>query len=400
MQLQIDSESQQQQHEQDRHIGRRQAAVTRCSSSFCFLERVFVRYCSSSRSSLLGWSKEGHYLASSVVVIYERYVEDAEKLVRDVASGASLLGQPQAFGYPLVTWLLQGETLTYRGMQGRSQSRRLHISPVSTDGRGVEAQLCYRYADRKMPSKHLEVVLLLRIVESTDIVATVISCLRVLTASLGFKDVPVPDCASGEISLLSDLQDTSHSKAPPFHSGYFCIQHREFFRPDPVCCTNNIVSSRMSSLGLPEPVFSMHFSCFVSAKDYIQLHGSTTDGVVLNAPLLYLTICLFPHSTSSTDPREIMLFRSNIKGKEYSECKHVPDGSIQLMETTLRSKAANHDYLIRRPSQADYSVDWRSPHGKATMSLTAPSTEKMAYLLGRPTKKVPSSPLKAAKRKW
>ncbi|XP_062186554.1 uncharacterized protein LOC133890123 [Phragmites australis] len=325
-------------------------------SSFPFLERILGRARNSSMSSLLGLSKE-EYLSSSVVRRFEWLAECADKFVRDVEAGCPL--RHGIFRYPLERHLLEGKTLTY-GMVRGSQSRYIYIWPVCSEGRGVEVELYYFYKDRKMPAKYFFLILRLRISQGTNLVETAIRCLQLLASQFNF----VTESAIGEITLLSSLQDISHSYAPPWGlSEETFVRVTKSWRPDPVCCANNVVSSEPSH-GVLEPVIVINFNCWISAREYM-LHSSTDEVVGINAPLLFLTFFFSPH-ISDPGPQGISLIFED-------KVEHINGSSIQLMGEMARSKAI--DCLLRQPGPEEYAVIWYSSHGMASIYLDKPSAK-------------------------
>jgi hypothetical protein len=88
------------------------------------------------------------------------------------------------------------------------------MQPICLEGRGVETVLIYQYRDyckasTPEPDRSFNLVLILRLSESTDIVGTAIVCLQWMASQ--FK-IPT-EAAMGELSLLPDVQYTSHSHA-------------------------------------------------------------------------------------------------------------------------------------------------------------------------------------------
>ncbi|XP_062188118.1 uncharacterized protein LOC133891418 [Phragmites australis] len=308
--------------------------------------------------SLIGLRTDETRLSCSDVGRFEMFADWADKFVKKVVYGISLR-RHHTFRYPLIRQLLEGKTLRYEKVQG-SQSRRICIWPIPSEGRGVEVYLYYSYEDRKMPAKFFDLDLLLRISECTDIVGTAISCLQQLASQFNIAT----EYVIGEIILLSSLQGISHSDALPWEwRQEIIVENAKFLRPDPICCTNNAVSSCVPSLGLPEPVVEFYFTCYVSAVEYI-LHSST-DEVGMNSPPLYLDIKLLPHCDLWGPQKQISL---RFEGKEENI-----DGSIQHTEAMLRSKAI--DYLVRQPGDADYQMVWSSPHGLGLIWLEKPSAK-------------------------
>ncbi|CAL5079715.1 unnamed protein product [Urochloa decumbens] len=324
-------------------------------------QRWFAQTRKFSILSRLGLFGEGESrLSCSDLARFERFAEWADEFVKDVESGISLW-QHHTFRYPLERQLLEGKTLTYEMVKG-SQSRRICIWPICSEGRGVEVYLYYSYEDRKMPVTFFDLDLKLRMSACTDIIGTAISCFQYLACQ--FKIAT--KLALGEIHELSYLQDRlSHSHAPPLGWNHDAIVYNsKSSRPDPICCTNKVVSSSVSSLRVPEPVVKFDFGWYVSAVEHI-LPSSTTDEVVgMNSPPLYLEIILWPHSAWGHQKQEIVL---EFEGKE----EHV-DGSVEHMDAILWSKAI--EYVVSQPDdvEAEYKVRCTSPHGYAFMCLEKP----------------------------
>ncbi|TVU40795.1 hypothetical protein EJB05_14273, partial [Eragrostis curvula] len=143
-----------------------------------FLERI-PRAKNLPISSLFGLSKE--YLSSSVVKKFEWYADCADKFVTDVVSGCPL--RHDAFVYPLERQLLEGKILMYKMVNG-SQSRRIAMWPICSEGRGIEVELYFSYEDRKMPVKKFFLLLRQRLSQGTSIVETATRCLQFATESL------------------------------------------------------------------------------------------------------------------------------------------------------------------------------------------------------------------------
>uniref|UniRef100_K4A2M4 Uncharacterized protein n=1 Tax=Setaria italica TaxID=4555 RepID=K4A2M4_SETIT len=180
----------------------------------------------SSVSSYFTGFRKDNIISCSDVRRNEWFAECAKRFLRDVESGCSPLRC--VFSNPLVRQLLEGKTLEYKMVQG-SILRCLHIQSMCVKGRGVEATLEFRYEDRKTLMRSFSLMLMLRLSESTDIVATAIRCLQSFMCSM--KDVA--EAVMRELTQLPQ-QDISHSHA----ASCFTIYKRLVFewRPDPLCC--------------------------------------------------------------------------------------------------------------------------------------------------------------------
>ncbi|RCV09337.1 hypothetical protein SETIT_2G019400v2 [Setaria italica] len=306
--------------------------------------------------SLIGLKKdESPCLSCSDVKRFEWFADCASKFVRDMESGCSL--RQYTFCNPLVRHLLQGKMLEYEVVQ-RDLLRRFHIWPISLEERGVEAELAYRYDDRKMPHKSFQLRLMLRLSESTDIIGIAIECLQSLESQ------HVTRSAMGELTLLRDLQfgkDISHKYALPWvgiqesHT-----QDTWIFRPDPICCKSNgqeSFSNNIISSTFPEQVIFVAFRCYVSALEYSLCHSSSVEAsrnaMKDRASPLQVTSCCAPHFGEDLQLQESSCAHE-VLGSTF---KH-KIGSIQEMEEMVRTKAA------RQPEQS-YSALWLSAHGSA-----------------------------------
>ncbi|KAF7012712.1 hypothetical protein CFC21_026873 [Triticum aestivum] len=130
-------------------------------------------------------------LSSSVVGRFERFVEEAERFVRDVESGSSL--SHYRFLTSSMRHLLEGKSLSYRKVQG-SKAFSLGIWTAFVEEYGRLALLGFDYKDHKAPLKNCYMQLIIRLYESTNIVGITAKCLR----SLGpqFKSL-VEDATGG-----------------------------------------------------------------------------------------------------------------------------------------------------------------------------------------------------------
>ncbi|KAL6647135.1 hypothetical protein ACP70R_014572 [Stipagrostis hirtigluma subsp. patula] len=298
-------------------------------------------------SSLIAGLNE-EYLSASIVERFVWYAENADKFVTDVQSVCPL--QRNIFRYPLVKQLLEGKTLRYEMVEG-SQTYLLRIIPTRLEERGIEAWLGYRYLDMERPEICFDLVLILRLSEDTDIVGIAIKCLQSLTSQFKL----VTKSAIGELTLLPEVQDISHSYAPPLsYSQEKYTEMTKFFRADPICCIDNVVWSH----GVPEQVIVISFSCYISDKEY--MFHTPTEGVSINLPPLYLKTLFAPHYVSAFPPSIHYSCGGKLEG--------IIDGSIELMEEIVRTHAIN--CVVNRPEPTSYDVICRSRHGVALIALS------------------------------
>ncbi|KAL6880267.1 hypothetical protein ACP4OV_011832 [Aristida adscensionis] len=311
-----------------------------------FLEWV-IHAAKLSVSSLIGLEKG--YLTSSVVQMFEYYADCAAKFVTEVESGNPL--QHITFCYPLVRHLLEEKILRYEVMKG-SRAWLLILLGIHLEDRGVEARLGYTYMDTERPEQCFHLALILRLSEDTDIVGITIKCLQLVTYRFNLAT----ESAIGELTQLSHSPDIS--KLGAHEMAWITENHAELsklLRPDPVCCTNDVVSSE-SSIGAPEPVIAIHF-------EYM-LHSSTDRAVSRNEPPLYVTALFVPHTCSAQQGFVL----------KYGVTEEYIGGSIQQMEGILRLKAA--DCVLHQPGKRLYHVSWYSTNGVVFIILGKSSNEQ------------------------
>ncbi|KAG2644413.1 hypothetical protein PVAP13_2KG203065 [Panicum virgatum] len=219
--------------------------------------------------------------------------------LRDVEHGCSL--RQYTFCNPLVRHLLEGRTLRYEMVQG-SHLRDIYIWPLCLENRGVEAELSYQYENCKMPGRNFHLRLWLRLSESTDIVGAAVKCLQFLALQF----MLAAECAIGELTLLPDLHDISHSYGAPWlgiQNSYTRLTR--ICRPDPTCCRsnghescpNNTVSSELSNK-TGEQVISVNFQYYTSAQEHNyhrSVDGEGRDALIDWSPPLKVTAGFVPH---------------------------------------------------------------------------------------------------------
>ncbi|KAG2631359.1 hypothetical protein PVAP13_2NG197772, partial [Panicum virgatum] len=323
----------------------------------------------SSIAHLFGLAKDGP--SGLDVQRFEWFAGCAGKLVKDLESGCSLW--QYTFSNPLTRQLLEGKTLWYEMEKGTIQ-RGFFISPICFEDRGLEAALAYRYKDQEMPEKNFRLALNLRLSESTDIVGYAIKCLQPLTSQ--FK--VVAEFAKEELTLLPNLQDISHSFAPPAIIQESYTEITQSFRPDPLCCktngqrpfANNIMSSELAHI-FPEQVIGICLTPNISALEYSfhsSIDGASRYTVTYRPPPLEFAACFIPHLLSEGVQKNYVVER--LGGK----IEHKNGASIQQTCEMFRSKT--FDCFVRQADLTDYSVSWMSKHGAAYFCLRTPSSER------------------------
>ncbi|KAK3126266.1 hypothetical protein QOZ80_7AG0554080 [Eleusine coracana subsp. coracana] len=319
--------------------------------------------------SFIGLRKE-NIISSTIVQKFEWYADCADKFVTDVESVCPL--RHDIFRYPLERQLLEGKSLMYNIKKG-SQRYGITMWPVCSEERGIEVMLQYNYVDlNKMQANEVDLNLTLRLSQGTDMVGTAIRCLQFVTESFKLSASPfkfVMECMIGEMNLLSNTSLQDIPRAFPFLSKECFVKKNILDRPDPICCTSNVVSSELSH-AVPEPVVSICFSCSTSALEYM-VHSSTDEVLGPNSPLLRLNFSFMPHT--SMGPQRIL-------GAEFEgKLEHMSGSIMQLMEDLLESRKC--DFLARHPKSAKYNVCWSSPHGAALISLEKLRRKKISPAL-------------------
>ncbi|XP_066393168.1 uncharacterized protein [Miscanthus floridulus] len=313
---------------------------------------------------------------------FEWFADHASKFVRDVESGCSL--RHHTFCNPLVRLLLEGKTLRHQVLlhgSGRLR-RRLYMQPLCLEGRGVETVLIYQYRDysrTSTPDKSFNLVLILRLSESTDIVGTAIVCLQWMASQ--FK-IATTEAAMGELTLLPDVEYTSHPHA---------LCHAEidqesygddtqYLRPDPVCCKQANLHGPCANSMFPEQVIHFFFRCSSSALDCCILPSSSSSpdnqaaGKRTRAPL-DLTIGCLPHHVYKHKEQQQQLQEScyalEINGDDDQERV---GASVAHGAETLRSKATS--FFLRQPQLTEYRMLWIYRHGVAGFFLEKPGIKR------------------------
>ncbi|CAL5089831.1 unnamed protein product [Urochloa decumbens] len=328
----------------------------------------------------------------------EWFADRARRFLRDLECGCSLLHY--TFCNLLVRHLLEGKSLTYEMVQA-SCRRRLFISPMCFEERGIEAKLAYYYKNRMRPEKSFRLGSILRLSETIDIVGTLIDCLRLLTSQ--FKIVA--ESAIGELTLLANFQDSNHSYlSQPRMITESDAEFTQSLRRDPLCCeadgqrpfTTKTTSSSEPSYKfpnqpykLPDQVNLIYFQCYVSAHEY-NLHSSTDEmcrnaGADWRSPL-ELTTCFTPHIFPQ-DRQEIYAVEV-IEGK-----KERRDVSVEQMAEVVRSRAISS--LIHQSEARKYEMFMFYGHAAAYILLKKWRTE-----IGRLVEpKIKSKTRRVAKRR-
>ncbi|CAN6202907.1 unnamed protein product [Urochloa humidicola] len=349
------------------------------SSAYSYLQR-FVRCAANfSISSLVGLNKE--HLSSSVVQMFEWHAACADKFVADVESCCSLR-RDTFFGYPFVRQLFERKTFGYQRMKG-SQRLCFHLLPVISKGRGIEARLWFNFFAPERLDKSLNLELMLRLSESTDIVGIAISCLR---SSASLLNLVALEDVVGELILLSNLQDISYSYDPPSltSQGWYGFL-AGVWRSDPVCChtsvhksgAKDVISSELSHI-FPDQVIHFEFTSYIlPPAEYSFPRASDKAGRIRNAmmidqtPPLELTLFFTPRSSRGFRKGECFTTKAMGNNEDTS-----PYGSIQQTIDTARSEAM--ECLLRNPEVTNCRMSWNPNHGYASFCLERPRDDIIA----------------------
>ncbi|CDJ26475.1 unnamed protein product [Triticum aestivum] len=341
-------------------------------------------------SSFVGHDN-GHRSAGSattaVVRRFERLADGADEFIRYVQIGGT--PRQNLFFDPLIGHLFTGKMIAYQLLRPGGQYQYFRIGPINFQERGLEAFLSFMYEDCKVPKNSFCLGVMLRLSESTDIIGTVVKCLRVMTPHFN----SMTDVVIKEITHLptQDFSCVAHEK-------HWVHVHRtltEWFRPDPLCCQgfeHDVVPSfhsgsdisngsgnklKFSSI-FPEPVCQVFFQCHTSPSEYRNLPGSTVfaghddNSSLENSQPLKFGILLMPHA-SLEDPKSIGSTIEVIDTENRRNLTHVNVHMDQL-DDMMMPKAI--DYLHLNAKAMSYQVCWRSNHGSAHLCVEKTSAER------------------------
>ncbi|KAF7032474.1 hypothetical protein CFC21_043641 [Triticum aestivum] len=299
--------------------------------------------------SLLALGTNKNLLRSSDVAKFERSVEKADRLLRDLKDGFTL-AQYRFYLSPLVTKLLQGRALWYKEEQG-SQGHCLMVHTCPSEEHGMLAMLGFKHEDLKRPMTYVYFTVTLRLTESTDIIGITAECLKSLQP-LGPQFTSLADLAVGEIAQIS-----SQVLVSPWPWQYAKVDLAKFgriCRQDPFCCKadgiysceNKVVPSELTRR-FPESVIAMGFNCHISAPR----SSSTRTRAHRNThPYLKLTISCTPHCSNA----------------------FLSDRSLQQAEEAIQTEAI--ESFVQQPDEP-YKMYWFSAHGSASFVVSKPVVE-------------------------
>ncbi|KAF7033084.1 hypothetical protein CFC21_044210 [Triticum aestivum] len=325
--------------------------------------------------------------SAAIVRRFERLADGADEFIRYVQIGGT--PRQNLFFNPLIRHLFTGKMIAYQLLRPGGQYQYFRIGPINFQERGLEAFLSFMYEDCKVPKYSFCLGVMLRLSESTDIIGTVVKCLRVMTPHFN----SMTDVVIKEITHLP-MQDFSHVA----HEKHWVHVHRtltEWFRPDPLCCQgfeHDIVPSchsgsdisngsgnklKFSSI-FPEPVCQVFFQCHTSLSEYKNLPGSTVfaghddNSSLENSQPLKLGILLMPHA-SLEDPKSV---GSTIEVIDTENRRHLTHVNVHLNQLDEMMMPKAIDYLHLNAEAMSYQVCWRSNHGSAHLCMERTSAER------------------------
>ncbi|WVZ83899.1 LOW QUALITY PROTEIN: hypothetical protein U9M48_030994 [Paspalum notatum var. saurae] len=243
------------------------------------------------------------------------------------------------------------------------------------EGGGVETVLIYQYRDCKIPEKSFNLVLILRLSESTDITRTATACLQWMASQFELKFVS--EAAVGELTLLPSLQYTSRPSDPcraEIDLESYGDDSR-YLRPDPICCKVNGHGPCANAI-LAEEVIHFFFWCSVSAIDCSLPHKADKPSVVRGdrrAPLNLTIGCLAHHVYGNKEQPLQESYALEIIGDDEERGDFV---SIQQCGESLKAKAAS--FFLFQPDLTEYRMLRISRHGVAGFFMQKPSGKRDA----------------------
>ncbi|XBI32274.1 hypothetical protein VPH35_055745 [Triticum aestivum] len=344
-------------------------------------EQVFI-------SSFVGHDND-HCSARSAIAAavrrFQRLADGADEFVRYVQLGGT--PRQNMFFNPLIGHIFTGKMIVYQLLRPGGQYRCFRIRPINFQERGLEAFLSFMYQDSKVPKNSFYLGVVLRLSESTDIIGTIVKCLRVMMPHFN----STTDVVIKEITHLP-TQDFSYVA----HKNHWVYVHTlsEWFRPNPLCCQgfeNDVVPSchsgsdinngsgnklKFSSI-FPEPVCEVFFQCQTSVSEYKNLPGSTVfadddNSSLKNSQPLKLGILPMPHA-SLEDPKSV---GSTIEVIDTENRRHLTHVNVHLdqLDEMMMPKAI--DYLHLNAEAMSYQVCWRSNHGSVHLCMEKTSAER------------------------
>ncbi|XBI32277.1 hypothetical protein VPH35_055748 [Triticum aestivum] len=315
---------------------------------------------------------------------FERLADGADEFIRYVQLGGT--PRQNLFFDPLIGQIFMGKMIMYQLLHPQGQYHYFRIRPINFQEHGMEAFLSFIYKDCKVPKNSFCLGVMLHLSESTDIIGTIVKCLRVMTPH--FKSTT--DFVIKEITHLpmQDFSYIAHKK----HLAHVDGALTEWFRPDPLCCQGfehgGVPSCHSSCNGsgnklkfssiFPEPVCQVFLQHHISLSEYKNLPGSTVLGghddksSLENCEPLKLGILFMPHD-SLEDPKSL---GSTIEVIDRENRHHLTHVNVHLdqLDEMMMPKAI--DYLHHNTEAMSYQVCWRFNHGSAHVCVEKTSAER------------------------
>ena len=141
--------------------------------------------------------------SAAIVRRFERLADGADEFIRYVQIGGT--PHQNMFFDPLIGHLFTSKMIAYQLLCPGGQYQYFRIGPINFQERGLEAFLSFMYEDCKGPKYSFCLGVMLRLSESTDIIGTVVKCLRVMMPHFN----STTDVVIKEITHLP-TQDFSH----------------------------------------------------------------------------------------------------------------------------------------------------------------------------------------------
>ncbi|KQK17971.1 uncharacterized protein LOC100833640 isoform X2 [Brachypodium distachyon] len=329
---------------------------------------------------------------------FERFAEGTSQFLKFVELGGTPR-RPHTFFNPLIGDLLAGKALHYQALQGGRFFCYIGIWPTSFEERGVEAMVGFAYQDFKEPAKGLNVRLVLRLSESSDVFGIIIKCMQ-SAATLPHFTVT----AEGVRRELIQLPTQDFSRSTSFSRGvkeYWQSVHTtstHWLRPDPLCCAEHendlvVISSKTSNTNalssssrperlastFPEQVIAVYLQCHVSdlseqhrsREDSGAGHGTRSSASSGLAPLK-LGVLFIPHDTPEGIEPAAESYAFEVIDGEEQEMVHT-DASLQDVDEKLLPKAIDH--LCQNYESQMYQMCLRSRHGTAHLCVEKTKAE-------------------------
>ncbi|PNT73574.1 hypothetical protein BRADI_2g60464v3 [Brachypodium distachyon] len=284
---------------------------------------------------------------------------------------------------------LRGKLIRYVALRSGGRYHFFTILPMAFEGRGLEAVLSFVYEDCKVPNNSFCLGFTMRVSESTDIIGTIVKCLRLVTPHFkSTADIVIKEITQIPTQDFSCLPHEIGSANAERCWNDMLTTFVGWYRPDPLCCQgyeHDIVPScsgngnklRLWSI-FPEPVCHLFLERRMSLSEYSnQLQGSATrydSSSLENYPSLKLGILFMPHDSleepNSTGEGSTI---EAING-EKQHLTHTNVHPDQLDEMLL-PKAIN--YLYHNAEATTYEICWRSNHGSAHICVYKTSMVRM-----------------------